>query len=120
MSETIIVAIITACATTIPNIAIALINNRYQFKNKLFESHELARRNALANFNDKASSYYSITLTKFRMDYEQALNDLYAYFPYINDESLNDLENARHLNNWNEYYLVLRKVIKQLSKSIRK
>ena len=114
MSETIWVAIITGCAAIIPNIIVAIINNHYQLKIRKIETTQSLQRQALKNFNEKA------TLNKHRVEYEQAVNELLIYFQNINTLFIQVLENSRAVQDWNTYFPEVRKTIVRLSKFIEK
>ena len=124
MSDTILVAIITACATTIPGIIVAIINNFFQLKFKKLEAYELAKRNALIDFNEKATEYCSNDLKNGKVEYEKSLNNLYIYFPSFNDLNISVLNNARsvsdNVGDKNLYFSQLSKTIKQLSNLLKK
>lgn len=114
MSETIWVAIITAT----PTLIIAFFTSYFQYKTSKSDSDKTDKYNVLKAFNDCASRYYSTEFASLKIEYEKSLNDLIIYFPKANIRFIKSLETARSLNNWNEYYPVLRKTIKYLSSLI--
>lgn len=114
MSDTILVAIITVT----PTLIISFSNLFFQYKNSKKDSDKSNKREALKNFNSIATNYYSSERTRFKIDYEQTLNELFIYFPKINADFVENLEKVRNLNDWNKYYPVLRKTIKYLSSFI--
>lgn len=114
MSDTILVAIITAT----PTLIVTFFTSYFQYKINKHNSDKIDKYNVLRTFNKCASNYYSIDFTSYKVEYEEALNDLIIYLPKINTKFINDLETARSLKNWNKYYPVLRKTIKYLSSLI--
>ena len=114
MTETIWVAIITAS----PTLVIAFFTSYFQYKINKSNSDKLDKYNALKDFNEYASKYYSKELISPKIKYEVSLNNLLIYFPKANIKFIKELEKARNLRNWNEYYPVLQKTIKYLSSLI--
>lgn len=88
MSDTIWVAIITACSAIIPQIIITIIKNNQELKIKELEIYEQSKREALNNFI-QAATECSLELTEPK---KSQLNNFYksvftilAYFPEAND-----------------------------------
>lgn len=114
MSDTILVAIITAT----PTLLVAFFTSYFQYKMNKHDSDKIDKYNALKKFNKLASNYYSIELSSYKTEYEEALNDLIIYFPKLSEKFVKELETSRSLKNWHKYYPILRKTIKYLSSLI--
>lgn len=94
MSDTIWVAIITACASTIPQIVLAIIRNKEELKNKQLEINETAKRDALINFITSVTSCSQNigNLTDYQIsEYYKNLNILITYFPNVDKKKFENL-----------------------------
>ena len=90
MSDTILVAIITALATTVPQIINSIITYRKDIKQKQLEFFEKNRLNAIVEFLDTVGETYSreglSQIEKYKFD--KSLNKLLLYFPNIDNEEV--------------------------------
>lgn len=120
MSETIWVAIITALATTIPQLINAWISYHKDIKEKQLEMFEQNRLNAIVEFLDAVGGMYSrdglTQVEKYKFD--KTLNKLLLYFPNINEEDITKIFNSTKEWDSAKRFTALKPLIKQLSKSI--
>ncbi len=121
MSDTIWVAIITACATTIPQIIIAIINKNKEIKLKKFEYYNQNRLQVIFDFLDAVGEIYSkdgINL-KEKANFQKSLHKLTLYFPKIDYKIFDKIYNS--LSEWDvtSRHEALQPLIKELSKSIK-
>ena len=119
MSETVLIALITAASAILPNIIIAKINNKNFFKIKKFEYSELAKKEAILNFLDAAGkcvgdNVFGEDLSNFQI----ATNRLLVYFPNLDIEIINNVRNSLFDSNSKNKVDALFPLIKELSKSI--
>lgn len=114
---TITMSVIIGLIATLPQIVVAVINNQHQYKLKKIEFYTSSKQKALSDFNENAIKYCQSDLNDIRIDYEQSLNNLYIYFPKINDFFVKELNDARFYNQ-DKYFSVLRKTMKYLSSFI--
>lgn len=120
MSDTILVAIITALATTIPQIINSIISYHKDMKQKQLELFEKNRLSAIVEFLDTVGETYSHNgLAQFeKYKFDKSLNKLLLYFPNINSEEITKIFNST--KEWDSVKRIdaLKPLIKQLSKSI--
>lgn len=120
MSDTILVAIITALATTIPQIINSIISYHKDMKQKQLELFEKNRLSAIVEFLDTVGETYSHNgLAQFKKyKFDKSLNKLLLYFPNINSEEITKIFNST--KEWDSVKRIdaLKPLIKQLSKSI--
>ena len=121
MSDTIWVAIITAIATTVPQIIIALINYRKDIKQRQLELFNQNRLNIIIEFLDTVGGIYSNDSIALRekSDFEKSLNKLLLYFPDIDSKEFANIFNSTKEWDTAKRCEALRPLIKQLSKSIK-
>ncbi len=120
MSDTIWVAIITALATTIPQIIIAIINYYKEIKQKQLELFEQNRLNAIVEFLDTIGSTYikeGLSLNE-KHRFDKALNKLLLYFPNITNSEITKIFDSTKEWDSAKRSDALKPLIKQLSKSI--
>lgn len=120
MSDTIWVAIITALATTVPQIIIAIINYFKEIKQKQLEIFEQNRLNTIVEFLDVIGSTYSkegLSLNE-KYKFDKSINKLLLYFPNINSDEITKI--FASTKEWDSAKRsdALKPLIKQLSKSI--
>lgn len=120
MSDTIWVAIITACATTIPQIINAIINKNKEIRLKKFEYYNQNRLNAIIDFLEATGSLYTKDgiSTGERAHFDKSLNKLLLYFPNTDSKIISNIYDS--LSQWNveKRQEAIQPLIKQLSKSI--
>ena len=120
MSDTIWVAIITALATTVPQIIIAIINYYKDIKQKQLELFEQNRLNTVVEFLNTIGETYSkegLSLEK-KYKFDKSLNKLLLYFPNIDSEEITKIFNSTEIWDSAKRSEALKHLIKQLSKSI--
>ncbi|MBR1386279.1 MAG: hypothetical protein IJ568_05575 [Bacilli bacterium] len=121
MSDTIWVAIITGCLTTIPQIIITIINNRKEVKIKSIEKFKQDQLKVIIDFLDSVGGIYSndgISLSK-KSDFQKTSQKLLLYFPSIDINEFNKIFDSTKKWNTSERLKVLQPLLKQLSKSIQ-
>lgn len=121
MSDTIWVAIITGCLTTIPQIIITIINNRKEVKIKSIEKFKQDQLKVIIDFLDSVGGIYSndgISLSK-KSDFQKTSQKLLLYFPSIDINEFNKIFDSTKEWNTSERLKVLQPLLKQLSKSIQ-
>lgn len=121
MTDTIWVAIITACATTIPQIIIAIINKSKELKLIKIEHFEKYKLNAITDFLEVAGSLHikdGIT-SRERSSFDKSVNNLLLYFPEIDSKIISNIYAS--LSEWNveKRQNAIQPLIKQLAKSIK-
>lgn len=120
MSDTIWVAIITACATTIPQIINTVINKNKEIRLKKFEYYNQNRLNAIIDFLEASGSLYTKDgiSTREKAIFDKSLNKLLLYFPNIDSKIISNIYDS--LSQWNveKRQEAIQPLIKQLSKSI--
>lgn len=120
MSDTIWVAIITALATTVPQIINSVINYHKDIKQKQLELFETNRLNAIVEFLDAVGETYSreglAKVEKYKFD--KSLNKLLLYFPNINSDEITKIFDSTQEWDSAKRSDALKPLIKQLSKSI--
>lgn len=120
MSDTIWVAIITALATTVPQIINSIITYRKDIKQKQLDFFEKNRLNAIVEFLDTVGETYSreglSQIEKYKFD--KSLNKLLLYFPNIDNEEVTKISNST--KEWDSVKRLdaLNPLINKLSKSI--
>jgi len=116
LSETLWIAIITACATTIPNIVIAIINNKHFLKIKRIENYNEARQKVIFEFLENVGGCCGSAITMHqKQEYQKSLNKLLLYFPNINSSTLDKIYNSLFDSNISNKTAVLTPLIKELS-----
>ena len=121
MSDTIWVAIITGCLTTIPQIIITIINNRKEVKIKSIEKFKQDQLKVIIDFKYSIGGIYSndgISLSK-KSDFQKTSQKLLLYFPSIDINEFNKIFDSTKKWNTSERLKVLQPLLKQLSKSIQ-
>lgn len=122
MSDTILVAIITAIATTIPNIIIAIIKNKQELKLKKFETLELAKRQAIIDYLDSLGECFTSDggiLIQQAQKYQKSANRLIFYFPNLDIDLIESARNSIQTCKSEEKIEAVMPLIKELSKSIK-
>ena len=121
MTDTIWVAIITACATTIPQIIIAIINKNKELKLIKIEHFEKYKLTAIADFLEVAGSLHinDGISCKERASFDKSVNNLLLYFPEIDSKIISDIYDS--LSEWNveKRQNTIQPLIKYLAKSIK-
>lgn len=120
MDITIVVAIITALSTTIPQLISNYMNNKHQLKIKKIELFEVAKREAIINFlnsvgncTDNGIGINTIQST----EYHKCLNVLMTYFPNLNQQNINKLNESIYNDN-DDIQKAIYPIILELSKSL--
>lgn len=121
MSDSIWVAIITASAAIIPQLAITIINKNKEIKLKKFEYYDQNKLDAINEFLETTGSLYikdGISL-KEKAQFEKSVYKLLLYFPSIDSNMISNIFNS--LKEWdiNKREEIIQPLIKQLSESIR-
>ena len=106
---------IIALSAVISPIAVALINNYYNFKIKQIENYNLAKRSTLENFSIAISTYATSGHRKDEFAYNTALSKLIIYFSISKD----DIENLNKTENFDELLIEANKLIFKLSRQIQ-
>ena len=96
------------------------LNNRHQAKIKRIENYELAKRQALLDYISASYKCISHKNHETEANFYIALNNLYVYFPNIDDIEYKDLSRAGKFTDINAYSYNSQKVMKSLSKHIKK
>lgn len=121
MNTTVLVAIITALSAIIPNILITYLNNKQQFKIKKFEIDEVAKRQVIFEFStaiSEISSYDGTIPEENFVKYQCALSKLLFYFPNLDKELLDYLDDTLcDIDSFGKIE-VLQTIIKELSKEL--
>lgn len=116
MSDTVLVAIITACATFIPTIISIIINNYFQLKIKRFELNECAKREAVTNYLNALGNWCYKPTKEDINNYQKAVTILLYYFPNLDTQALkNGLQSINEESLTSKLELTL-PIVKELSK----
>lgn len=107
MSETVIVAIITAVSTSLPTIIGIIINNRYQLSSKRLEINYSIKQQTINNFVDASINFIYSTSDNYELnkkEYYDKLLKIYSCFGKNNftsckDIGSNSLQNLHNLQN---------------------
>ena len=118
MNTAIIVAIITAISTTVPQLISTNMKNKQELAIKKLEYSELIKKNvitefiiAVSNCMDNGSGLAPVQ----SKEYYKRLNILLTYFPNINQESIDNLTKSIYSND-KTIQKSLMPVIQELSK----
>lgn len=118
MNTTIIVAIITALSTTLPQIISTCINNRQQLKIKKLEYFELSKKKVITDFivavgncTDNSNGLAPCQ----SIEYYKHLNILRTYFPDLNENNINNLTKSLYDSD-ESIQTALLPILKELSK----
>ena len=118
MNTTIIVAIITALSTTLPQIVSTCINNRQQLKMKKLEYFELSKKKVITDFIiavGNCTNNSNELAPSQSIEYYKQLNILRAYFPNLNEKNIDKLTESLYYSD--EYIqTALLPILKELSK----
>lgn len=115
-------AVILGVIAVVTPMLTALINNRHQLKVKRFENQELAKRQALIDFINVVGdcAMYDGKLSSSNMkQFQKSANTLLVFFPNINIEVLDKIQNAILQTNVTIKDKELRPLIIELSKSLK-
>lgn len=118
MSDTIIVAIITAVATTVPQIVISIINNKHQLKIKQYESKKVFYQSVVDEFIENVTACMNSNggLSNIQsINFYKSINRIQIYFPNINKKNIDKLSDVIYSNK-DTIIHYLEPVIKELSK----
>ncbi len=117
MSDTILVAIITACATFIPTISSIIITNYYQLKLKRFELNEIAKQDVVIEFLETIGNFSYKTNSQDISEYLKCTSKLLYYFPNLDINLLVDITSASIETTLIAKINKILPIIKELSKS---
>lgn len=98
----------------------AFINNKHQLKIRNIEIYELSKRKALENYITASFNLSANKTADTEANFFIALNNLYLYFPEIDNISYDDLSSFPYVSSIDESSYLFQKVIKNLSKQIKK
>lgn len=127
MNTTVLVALITGVATTVPPIIINIINNYNQLKVKNVEYNRTVRQKIVDEFIEKATNCMGIIDNQKIAEYYDGLYSLLIYFPSINKDNIDRLSDkidyklGNHADSKSDNSLIrhcLDIVIKELSKEL--
>ena len=94
MTTAIIVAIITAISTTVPQLISTNMKNKHELALKRLEYFELTKKNVITDFiiavGECMDNSSGLAPVKSK-EYYKSLNVLLAYFPKLNMENINQL-----------------------------
>lgn len=120
MTETIWVAIITACATFIPTIVTIIVNNFFQLKFKRFELQQLSQDKAVLNYLEALGTCYgpdgNVSVSD-AIQYQKSVNALLYYFPDLDTKLLDTAINSIRKTKPSDKMDFILPIIKKLSKS---
>jgi len=119
MSDTIWVAIITACASILPNIIITIINNKHSLKIKKYESYTISKQNAVFDFLTSVGKMFSGSYRDEISDFQVSLNKLLLYYPDIDTTLIDNVYKSLNDTNLTNKRNTILPLIKELSKSIQ-
>lgn len=118
MSDTIIVAIITAIATTVPQIVVNIINNKHQLKLKQYELRKTIYQKVVDEFIENVTNCmddYNGLSTKQSINFYQSINKIQIYFPKLDKKLIDNLvQNIQKDDDTIEE--TLKPIVKELSK----
>lgn len=118
MSDTIIVAIITAIATTVPQIVVNIINNKHQLKLKQYELRKTIYQKVVDEFIENVTNCmddYNGLSTKQSINFYQSINKIQIYFPKLDKKLIDNLvQNIQKDDDTIEK--TLKPIVKELSK----
>lgn len=115
-----LIAIGIGLSAIISPIATAIINNKHQLEIKQIENYELSKRKALENYITASFNLSANKNATTEANFFIALNNLYLYFPEIDTISYDDLSSFSCSSGIDESSYSFQKVIKNLSKQIKK
>lgn len=120
MSETILVAIITACATTIPQLITCVSNNKREKELKRIEIYNSNLYSVVTEFLEVAGRLQlkSGICNKDKSDFCSAVNKLLLYFPNIDANIISKIFYSLSEDNVNTRQQAIQPLIKELSKSL--
>lgn len=121
MSETVLIAIISACSAIIPSIASIILNNRYNLKLKKYEITTLQKQQIATEFLEnvgKIITFDGMLSSGELGNFDKSCNKLLLYFPNIDLNLINKIRKILFQNNPEEKLKLVNELVKQLSKSI--
>lgn len=121
MSDTILIAIITASSTTIPAIIVVILNNRYNLKLKEYEATTLQKQQVASDFLENIGSIISYDggITGYDLaSFHKSCNKLLLYFPNLNLDLIKQIKSSVHSSNSDDRIKLINELTKQLSKSM--
>ena len=120
MSDTIWVAIITGCLTTIPQIILAISNNRKEIKIKQMENFKQKQLEVITDFLDSVGNIYSKDGMALgdKYKFQKSAQKLLLYFPNIDIKEFDKIFDSTKEWNTSKRFETLQPLIKELSKSI--
>lgn len=119
MSDTVLVALITAGASIIPSLLIALINNKHTMEMKKYETHTIAKQNAVFEFLTSVGKIFDSAYLQDIQDFQVSLNKLLVYYPDIDTGLIDNIYSCLNDTNLKNKRNAILPLIKQLSKSIQ-
>lgn len=119
MSDTIWVAIITACSSILPNIVITIINNKHSLKVKKYESYISSKQNVIFEFLTSVGKILDNTYQDDLLNFQVSLNKLLLYYPELDRNLIDNIYKSLSDTNLTNKINAILPLIKQLSKSIR-
>ena len=121
MSDTIWVALITGCLTTIPQLIMAISNNRKEVKLKKIEYIKGKQLEAAINFLNSVGNIYSKNgiPSEKKFEFQKSAQELLLYFPNIDIKEFDKIFDSTSEWTSSKRLEVLSPLIKQLSKSIQ-
>lgn len=121
MSETVIVAIITACSAIIPTIITVILNNWYNLKLKKYEANILQKQQVATEFVEtvgKIISYNGGLSIKDLSDFYSSCNKLMLHFPNVDLKLINEIRESLYQSEPETKIKLINELSTQLSKSI--
>lgn len=94
MSDTIIVAIITAIATTVPQIVVNIINNKHQLKLKQYELRKTVYQKVVDEFIENITNCMDDDVglsAKQSINFYKSINKIQIYFPKLDKKLIDNL-----------------------------
>lgn len=119
MSETIIVAIITACAASLPGIINTILNNKNSITLKKYENFNEQRQKVIFDFLESVGQCSGGGITaREQSNYQICLNKLLLYFPNINKDLLDKIYKSLFVSSTSDKLNAITPLIKELSTAI--
>jgi len=121
LSDTILVAIITGCLTTIPQIILKISNDRKEIKLKKFELFKQKQLEVVTNFLDSVGAIYDdggISLRE-KDEFQKCAQKLLLYFPNIDIAEFDKILESTKQWTPSKRFESLQPLIKELSKSLQ-
>lgn len=94
MSDTIIVAIITAIVTTVPQIVVNIVNNKHQLKLKQYELRKTVYQKVIDEFIENVTNCMDDDVglsAKQSINFYKSINKIQIYFPKLDKKLIDNL-----------------------------